>query len=261
MALKTVARRHFKSLPRAKDDLARQRVLGAVEALDRVMDVLPEEPVRANGHDAAPALSLHRAASEKLAEAVEKTAFDEDTGEIRGPTMAPAEQPEETPPPAARAKGKRRTPAERLAEADAAKAGNGAAPGAKSAGATSGNAGARPPETRPNEHLEEDFAAHKAAQFDDDTFPGDLPSAQQPAEHDDTPDPRVDAYAAGWIARSKGRVKTAFPQEIVGNKELMAFFGQGWDAYDGHSRAGTAPTTAQQSEEMLDAAIDVVFGQ
>jgi hypothetical protein len=176
--------------------------------------------------------------------------------------MAPAEHvpvgPENagdiTQPSTTRAKGKRKTPGERLAEANAPRQ-------PKEAPAPS----QRIPETRPNERLEQDFARHQAKQAadsadDDDRFPGDPPSAQLVTDAEEN-DPQVDAYAAGWIARSKAKPKTAFPPEIIGVKELMAFFGQGWDSYDGHTKAGTAPTTAQESEEMLDRAIDLVFGQ
>ena len=34
MAMKSCGRRHYKALPRAKDDIARQRIMGAVRALD-----------------------------------------------------------------------------------------------------------------------------------------------------------------------------------------------------------------------------------
>lgn len=113
MAEKTCLKRHAKALPKAKDNIAQQRFLGNLRALDDA-DGLLEAPRPVD----VPRLSLEEAASQRMRDAAgaidaehEDEAFDYDaeTGEIIETPAAEAEKPRRT----------RKTTADKLAEVEA----------------------------------------------------------------------------------------------------------------------------------------------
>jgi recombination protein RecT len=266
MVKKTCLRRHFKSLPRAKDDLQRERMVGAIRSLDDAENVIDVEPARPAIE--APRLTMNEAARERLREAVETSAFDSDMD---------AAESVETPPAPPRAPRKRKTADERLAEANAGRAGgNGqpaqavgeqrtAAPSQNTkAPATSSASPAQPAASPADEgrdltyeqedrvhtfnrqpHAEADNPAPAGNDMEDD---GDEAGADEP---------EIVAYRGGWRARMTG--KTRMPPRTITTQDEAAAWLQGYDAADTTINIGNAPKNEEHSEALLSRMIDRQF--
>lgn len=288
MVKKTCLRQHSKSLPKAKDDLARERIMGAVRALDDAEDVLQlDRPAPAP----MPQLTMHESARRRLQEAVETSAFDVEAEEVTtAPIAAPAEpddrqasnaQVAEAP----KATRKRRSPSERLAAINEPAKGNGqAAPaaakqqtdapssstpahsgrsGSPAAPATSSSRAQRQAENEPVEYesqssgfVDEYVAGENGQAIEDDRFPGD-PEPDHSQDDRDGEDPEELAYRDGWHARSGG--KTRFPPRTMTTAAEAKAWLDGWDAFDKSVKLGNAPKTAEASEAMLDQIVGRVF--
>lgn len=285
MVIKTCLRRHYKSLPRAKDDMMRQRISSSIRAFDDAEGVIDLTP--ATAQDQPPQISIAERSAAALQRATELTAFDDGTGEIQQP--APATKP----------RAKRKSPSERLAEANAGNGqnapshtagGNAHSQSARATVSHEGNGRAAPtaaPATASGTQSQQSKAstsgsassashAHTSSQ-DDDGFesqdPGswepdyepasdaqvdDLPAEEAPAEEFDGEDPIELAYRQGWHARFAMKVRTP-PAELRGEKELITAYQQGWDVADKTAKLGNAPKTAEASEAMLDSMVQKVF--
>jgi recombination protein RecT len=264
MVKKTCLRQHSKALPKAKDDLNRQRFSGALKAVDDAEDVLQLENGAAHHAQLAAPVNMHQAAAKRLAEVAEAAVFDDIEDEPAGndavidePRSAPAASaPHAAAPKATR---KRRSTAERIAANIAAV--NGKEPPAPSPAPQTAKNGAPPiDDGRDLEFERQEFAREQAADMrghdgtpDDDRFPGD----PVPAEEFDGEDPEERAYRDGWHARSKGQTRLP-PRDITTREEVAAYL-DGWDAYDKAAKLHNAPKTAADSEAMLDEQVNKVF--
>lgn len=264
MVKKTCLRQHSKALPKAKDDIARERIMGSIRALDEAEDVLQlDRPAPA----AMPALSMHESARRRLQEAVETSAFDVEAEEVppaqarhsNGDDRIDAIGADPTPPPAAEAPKqtrKRRSTAERVAAiheelnkpkeaprhdgSPEAAAFSKAVPSATNVEFHPGN-GARQAENHP-------------ASYDDDRFPGDEADY---SDEQDGEDPEELAYRDGWHARAGG--KTRMPPRTLSTAAEAKCWLDGWDSYDRAVKLNNAPKTAEASEAMLDQMVGKVF--
>jgi phage RecT family recombinase len=258
MVKKTCLRQHSKALPKAKDDLNRQRVVGAIRALDEAEDVLQlENGAQQHAQLEAPA-NMHHAAAKRLAQVAEAAVFDDIEDE---------QQPVETPiaaPAAPKATRKRRSTSERIADNLAAV--NAKQPPAASPAPQTAKNGAPPIDEARDMDFERDLKHSQQAMDearsgslnpsvpdDDDRFPGD----PVPAEEFDGEDPEERAYRDGWHARSKGQTRLP-PRDITTREEVAAYL-DGWDAYDKAAKINNAPKTAADSEAMLDTMVSKVF--
>jgi recombination protein RecT len=222
MALKTVGRRHYKALPRAKDDLARHRISGAIHALDDAEGVIElPRPVD------VPRLSLEEAASQRMRDAAgaidaehEDEAFDYDaeTGEIIEPPAAEAEKP----------KRGRKTTADKLAEVEAGRQERMKRAEEKKA-----------PAQEQREAAEEQQEA--AAEIDIDALKS--------------------AYTWGWNDRlaqgeKAGQPRTPeFASEAEGQHWMF-----GWGAMDQTIAIGNAPIDDERSQALLERALSKRYG-
>lgn len=263
MAKKTCLRQHSKALPKAKDDLNRQRVVGALRALDDAEDVLQLANGAGQHAQLAAPVNMHEAASKRLALAAETAVFDE-VEEVTPVHFKGADQLPEigsdpsTPPAAPKATRKRRGTAERIAANIAAV--NGKQPPAASPAPQAAKTEApKVDDARDLEYERQEFEREQAADMrghdgaDDDTFPGDRPSQ----EEFDGEDPEERAYRDGWHARSQGKTRMP-PRDIVVAAEAGAYL-EGWDAYDKTVKLGNQPKTPAASEAMLDEQVNKVF--
>lgn len=249
MVKKTCLRRHYKSLPRAKDDLVRERMEGTIRAYDDATAQIDITPTKPTGE--APALTLQESSRAALAKAAELTAFDGETGEVH----EPAQQ--------TKVKGRRKTANERLAEAEAGRKGNGhAAPAAapekpsdtpapQSEASSTGSDTSSP-------HA--DAYSHGHPHDDRDYEPGQF----EPDEHAvsdeelEGEDPLELAYRQGWHGRFEMKVRTA-PIGMRADKDRVEAYQAGWDAADKKTKIGNAPKNAEASEAMLDNLVSRVF--
>jgi len=281
MVKKTCLRQHSKALPKAKDDIQRERITGSMQAIDEAEGVIEQ---RGGLQVVAPAVSMHEQARARLHNAVETSAFHDDDG--HGET--PAQRQAETPAPAepARATRKRRTAAERVADnlaaAEAkqpsAAQGNGHAGAAaqQTASASSRPASAAPssrsastaPAAAPSRDLQEEFddiaqsgrdpeserqhaqSQMDQASFDDDRFPGDPDPAEREGE-----DPEELAYRDGWHAADKGMLRV--PPRGMTNAQLVEYWLMGHDSYTKSNPKGRP--SADESEKQLDQMVGRVF--
>lgn len=269
MVIKTCMKQQSKYLPKSKDDMQRERFMGALRALDEADGVEPDRL------PAAPRLSLEQAAGDRLRQAIEAQAFedeqdgDEDEAKAQAliqrgrELIAEKERSErdakvaqEAPKPAR----KRRTAAERLAEANAPRQ-----PKQPSAAAPAPHASNGKPRdiqgevddvTQSGRDLEferetaADMAGYDGAQ--DDIFPGDIPSGEADGE-----EPEVLAYRDGWHHRSGGRPRVP-PTTIKSSLEAECWF-KGYDAYKTAVDLGNAPQNQAASEAMLDRMVGQIF--
>lgn len=274
MVKKTCLRQHSKALPKAKDDIARARIMGSLKAIDEAEDVLQLESPHAQP---VPQLSMHESARRRLAEATETHAFDVEESPISEAEIVHA--PQQTAQAAPKAARKpRKTPAERLAEAEgrapAAPQGNGQKPAPAAAVetsvASSPNSGsghsrsgssAAPAEQPFDDGRDLDFerdlkhsqeAMGEARQAADDRFPGDPDPEERAGE-----DPEELAYRDGWHARSTSKPRVP-PRSLSTQDEVKCWL-DGWDAYNRTVDLGNAPQTRQASEAMLDHMVNRVF--
>ncbi len=272
MVKKTCLRQHSKALPKAKDDINRARIMGAVRAIDDAADEI-EADDRRPAID-VPQLSMQRAASDRLRQAAETVVFDElDEDEapaetVRQPSNAQVDKPAAAAPAATR---KRRTSAERVAANLGAASGNApAAPaatpakasatqapataGKSSASASTAPAAAASIEEGRDLDLEREMAQQQMdqASADDDRFPGDIPSGEADGE-----EPEVVAYRDGWHARAKGMPRK--PASWIKSAQEAECWLKGWDAYKTAVDLGNAPRDEAASEAMLDHMVGKVF--
>jgi recombination protein RecT len=246
MVKKTCLKQHSKSLPKAKEDLARQRIEATMRALDDAEGVVDVEHRPALE---APPLATHEAARKRLQEAVELSAFDEPE-DAQFTTLPPADQAP-APEQPKRTRAPRKTPAERLQEAEAprqAKAAPAAAPAVQQ------------PKPAPSLQaaVEEgrDLAYEaETSSRQDDTFPGDLPSPSDPERQGE--DPEELAYRDGWNARFSGKTRN-IPPGIYNQEGAQAWL-QGYDTAQSTVSKGIAPKTEAESEKMLDQYASKVF--
>lgn len=235
MVKKTCLRRHYKSLPRAKDDLQRERMMGAVRSLDDAEGVIDVQPTAV--YD-APRLSHVDLARQRMANAIETSAYDD------APAAPAVEQPKRAP-------RKRRTADERLADAEGRAPAN--PPAAPAAAAQ---------QTRAPASSEPDHAPHSPSSAPHAESPG-YPADEEP-QHTRTLDddgssdePEVEAYKDGWRARFTGKTRVP-PRSIATQDEVQAFFA-GYDAAQRTVESGDAPTNADDSESLLSRMIDRHF--
>jgi recombination protein RecT len=237
MVKKTCLRQHSKALPKAKDDLQRERFMGAIRALDEAEDVLSLDRGPVSAALPAPEMSVQDAARRRLAEAVESSALGGDE-ERQAPAVEKA---------APKATRKRRTADERLAEANAGKQ----APG-RPEPSVAAVAPSQPDEARDMTYEDEQRAAVESENPAPSGF-----RDQAAAQTDDEEDPEVQAYRAGWHARfsSKSRVP---PRTLDIGAEVECWFA-GYDAAQKTVDVGNAPRDQNASEAMLNRAIDRHF--
>jgi recombination protein RecT len=230
MIKKTCLRQHSKALPKAKDDLQRERFMGAIRALDDAEDTLALDRGPVSAALPAPAMSVQDAARRRLAEAVESSALDV---EEEQPTAAPA---------ASKAARKRKTADERLAEA---------------------NAGAKPKEApaaspAPQETVSQppvDDARDLTYEREISETPA--PESEFGRETADQDEPEVEAFRDGWRARSTG--KTRLPPRTITQQDVAQAWIAGYDALQKTIDIGNAPRDADASEAMLSRMIDKQF--
>jgi recombination protein RecT len=269
MVKKTCLKQHSKSLPKAKEDMTRQRIEATMRALDDAEGVVDVEHRPALD---APPLATHEAARRRLQEAVELSAFDEPE-DAQFTTLPPADQAPapETPK---RTRAPRKSPAERLQEAEAGRQGNGRAAPDAAAQQTAAPSSSTPapvgrsaspaapakspsPEAAVDEGRDLAYEAETSArQVDDETFPGDMPSQLDPEERAGE-DPEELAYRDGWNARFSGKTRN-IPRGIYDQKGAQAWL-TGYDTAQSTVSRGIAPKTEAESERMLDQYASKVF--
>jgi len=237
MVKKTCLRQHSKALPKAKDDLQRERFMGAIRALDDAEDTLALDRGPVSAALPAPAMSVQDAARRRLAEAVESSALDAEE-ERQAPIV---EQPAAAPaaPKAAR---KRKTADERLAEA---------------------NAGAKPKEApaaspAPQETLSQapvDDA--RDLTYEREMSENPAPEPEFGRETADQDEPEIEAFRDGWRARSTS--KTRVPPRTITSQDIAQAWIAGYDALQKTIEIGNAPRDVEASEAMLSRMIDRQF--
>ena len=222
MAKKTCLKQHAKALPRAKEDKANQRFMGALHAIDDAEGVIDTGPTRLS----APPVGMQEASRQRLVEAAETMAFDSETGEEYEGLVAPKAT-----------RRPRKTANEKLAEAE----GRASPPPAQQAAqaTTDGNGHQHPLDE--GRDLEFESKAREAAAY------------EEPEDHS----AKEEAYRNGWLARGKGA--TRMPPRDLRGQELIAAFFAGWDNYDQAVKIGNAPRDAAASEAMLDQMVGRVF--
>lgn len=259
MAIKTCMKQQAKYLPKAKDDLNRARFVGALRALDE-----------ADGFDTdqrqdVPRLSMQQATSQRLRQAIDAQVFEDEQDDRdadrahdeirRGPQYVETgpQNAGETQAPKAAPARKRRSTSERiaanLAEVNKPKEGNGkTAPAATPAPVSS--TPQQPSEAK--QSTSEPTAPAADASFDDDRFPGDIPSQETDGE-----DPEEMAYRDGWHVRGRGQ--TRMPPRSLNEAAHVQAWLEGWDSYDKSVKLGNGPQSAAASEAMLDQMVGQVF--
>lgn len=269
MVKKTCLRQHSKALPKAKDDLQRERFMGAIRALDEAEDVLALDRGPGAAALPAPAMSVQDAARRRLAEAVESSALDDDGGRQEVHGLADDHITPPPPPAAPKVPRKRKTADERLAEANAGKVGNGRPASAAAAQSTASPKGkieiisqeGLTVETR--ELLPHDDGRdftyedeQRAAAESENPEPSGFRDQAEPMA-DDEEDPEVQAYRKGWHTRFAGQVRVP-PRTLDIGAEVECWFA-GYDAAQKTVDVGNAPRDQNASEAMLSRAIDRHF--
>lgn len=266
MVKKTCLRQHSKALPKAKGEKDQSRFMGAIRALDEAEDVLA-----LNGQHMPPAAMIapgdlvREAAAERLAAAVENAVFEDiggDEPEATAAAPAAAPEPEQAPDPAPKAPRKRRTPSERLAEAE------GRAPTPAKSSPPKGpieiiSQEGVSIETR--EFLSADegrdlaFERETRAQLEHGEGPTGFRDAEFVAGDDEAEDASdVQAYRGGWRDRFSGKPRRPSAQLCPGPKEAAAWLA-GYDMAQKVIDLGNAPQTPEASEAMLARQVDRHF--
>jgi recombination protein RecT len=237
MVKKSCLRQHSKALPKAKDDLQRERFMGAIRALDDAEDTLALDRGPVSAALPAPAMSVQDAARRRLAEAVESSALDAEeerqASNVEQPAAAPAA------PKAAR---KRKTADERLAEA---------------------NAGAKPKEApaaspAPQETVSQPLVDDaRDLTYEREMSENPAPEPEFGREAADQDEPEVEAFRDGWRARSTS--KTRVPPRTITQQDVAQAWIAGYDALQKTIDIGNAPRDADASEAMLSRMIDKQF--
>jgi recombination protein RecT len=263
MVKKTCLRQHSKALPKAKDDIARQRIQGAIHAVDEAEGVVDKGPLGSQVLLAPePRMTPMEAAKARLAEAVEQSAFTDDEDPV--PPAAPA---------APKPRAKRKTANERLAEAEGrAPVGNGPAPSA-------GNGGQKP-SPQPNSQARPSSSASSAGaepsidEGRDLDFESQVREAQE-AEYEDiagepegfrgnAPErplherPEPAAFRDGWDSRFDGKPRQPNRQLCDTQKTASAWMA-GYDAAQRTIDIGNNPRTPEASRIMCDNMISRTF--
>lgn len=254
MAQKTCLRQHSKALPKAKDDLQRERFMGAIRALDDAEDTLQI----ADGRQAAPALpapalSVHDAARRRLAEAVELSALD--TPDDREPEQAPIA--EKAAPKAPR---KRKTADERLAEANAGKEGNGRpAPNAGAEDRTKSQTHASQAQSTslPSSATAEQPSADEGRDLAYEAEQRENPEPEFGRETVEQDEPEIEAFRDGWRTRAAGKTRT--PPRTITSQDVARAWLEGFDAYQKTVDINNAPRDLDASEAMLSRMVDRMF--
>jgi recombination protein RecT len=230
MIKKTCLRQHSKALPKAKDDLQRERFMGAIRALDDAEDTLALDRGPVSAALPAPAMSVQDAARRRLAEAVESSALDV---EEEQPTAAPA---------ASKAARKRKTADERLAEANA---------GAKPKEAPAASPAPQETVSQPPVDDARDLT------YEREMSENPAPEPEFGRENADQDEPEVEAFRDGWRARSTG--KTRLPPRTITQQDVAQAWIAGYDALQKTIDIGNAPRDVDASEAMLSRMIDKQF--
>lgn len=251
MVKKTCLRQHSKALPKAKDDLQRERFMGAIRTLDEAEDTLALDRGPVAAALPAPAMSVQDAARRRLAEAVESSALDV---EEEQPTAAPA---------ASKAARKRKTADERLAEANAGKAGNdrpapnaGQQQTAAPSSSTAAHVGQSASPAAPVTSSSPDDEARDLV-YEREMSENPAPESEFGRETADQDEPEVEAFRDGWRARSTG--KTRLPPRTITQQDVAQAWIAGYDALQKTIDIGNAPRDADASEAMLSRMIDKQF--
>jgi recombination protein RecT len=230
MIKKTCLRQHSKALPKAKDDLQRERFMGAIRALDDAEDTLALDRGPVSAALPAPAMSVQDAARRRLAEAVESSALDV---EEEQPTAAPA---------ASKAARKRKTADERLAEANA---------GAKPKEAPAASPAPQETVSQPPVDDARDLT------YEREMSENPAPEPEFGREAADQDEPEVEAFRDGWRARSTS--KTRVPPRTITQQDVAQAWIAGYDALQKTIDIGNAPRDVDASEAMLSRMIDKQF--
>lgn len=237
MVKKTCLRQHSKALPKAKDDLQRERFMGAIRALDEAEDVLALDRGPVAAALPAPAMSVQDAARRRLAEAVESSALDAEEERqapiVEQPAAAPA-----APKPAR----KRKTADERLAEANA---------GAKPKEAPAASPAAQEAITEPPVDDARDLT------YEREMSENPAPEPEFGRETADQDEPEIEAFRDGWRARSTS--KTRVPPRTITSQDIAQAWIAGYDALQKTIEIGNAPRDVEASEAMLSRMIDRQF--
>lgn len=232
MAQKTCLRQHSKSLPKAKDDLQRERFMGAIRALDDAEDTLALDRSHAPLAIEAPALSMHEAARRRMNEAVELSALDTPVEREQEPIV------EQRAPKPAR---KRKTADERLAEANAGQK-------AKEPPAASQATQEAIQQADPNDDARD--LTYEAEQREN-------PEPEFGRETAEQDEPEIEAFRDGW--RSRAASKTRVPPRTITSQDVAQAWIAGYDAFQKTVDIGNAPKTVDASEAMLSRMIDKQF--
>lgn len=256
MIKKTCLKQHSKALPKAKEDMARQRTETMLRALDDAEGVVDVE--HAPAYD-APRLSSHEAATQRLREAVETEAFD---GPVDDRVAAMVNGHTAEPP---RATKKRKTANERLAEAEAGRTGNGhAAPAAAPQQAAAPSSSTPAPAGRsaspaPAAELSSDDDGRDIA-YEQEMSENPEPAGFRDAEpEDEGEDERAEpaAFRDGWNSRFAAKTRVP-PRTLTRGAEVQAWMA-GYDAAQKTVDINNAPGTPQASRIMCDNMISKLY--
>lgn len=277
MVKKTCLKQHSKALPKAKEDLARQRIETTLRALDDAEGVVDQG--RLESYE-APRLTSHEAATQKLREAVEVSAFDEPADD-RFAGTAPAQPAQEAP----KQPRKRKTANERLAEAEAGRTGNGrpaptaaaqqtaaplsstpapagrsdspAAPAASPSDAVAYQDDGRDYDFEQQAALADQYAdADVDYQPDEPAEPQGFRGQSVPGPADERPEPA--AFRLGWNQRFDGKPRVPPRDKITSGVQAAAFM-KGYDAAQRSVDIGNTPGTPQASYIMCSNMISKLY--
>lgn len=282
MVKKTCLKQHSKALPKAKDDLERQRTQVMLQSLDDAEGVVDV------GHQIAapdaPRLSHHQVATQRLREAAEADTFDKIED---GEQFAPDNLPNPAPEAPKRTRAPRKSANERLAEAEGrAPSGlvdtskNNTAQVSQHMGGRSGNGQPAPAaavqqqagplsSTQAPAGRSDSHADTAEPSFDDDAR--DFEFEQQMSENpepngfrDAEPEPTAPhtrpearAFSAGWDARFKGVTRVP-PRTLDHAKDVQAWM-NGYDSAQKTVNIGNQPQTPQASRIMCDNMISKLY--
>lgn len=285
MIKKTCLKQHSKALPKAKDDLERQRTQVMLRALDDAEGVVDVEN-RIAPPD-APRLSHHEAATQRLRQAAETDALDyAEYDQVDGvDSFAPDNLPNPPQPdPMQRKRAPRKTANEKLAEVEAgrqARVGNGqparaAAPQQQAAQSSSttapaGRSASPAPHAEPSSDLVDHFQAEdEALEADrraddgrDYAYEAETSGNPEPAGFRDAAPaavfqhakPDAVAFTDGWDARFLGRTRVP-PRILANGKEVDGKDAKAWmTGYDAAQKTidiGNQPGTPAASRIMCD---------
>lgn len=280
MIKKTCLKQHGKALPKAKEDLARQRIETSLRALDEAEGVLEVEHSPATD---APRLASHEAATQRLREAVETSAFD-DPADDRFAGAVDAQSTPVQPEQPKRTRAPRKSPSERLAEAEGrkpsaplreqleasveAERGNG-----RSAPAAAAQQQAAPSLSTPEPAGQSvSSAANAESPFDPDAYQDDGRDyafedemrAEPAGFRDQAPEPasgqeREDraAFRDGWNTRFQGKVRV--PPRTLDQAKLVQAWMNGYDSAQKTIDLGNTPGSPQASKIMCDNLISRLY--